>query len=427
MNPVFNEYINFLKDKGVNIEKYNIREGYFWLDNQIIKAFDKQGNLQKILRLKVDDDLNIIVKDYGEFSFDIESWEETIERNKGKLQNLETGSILTIKNSIEKYKSYKNIILSSGGKDSTLTSYLVKQVVEDIQTIFSNTTLDCADTYLYIKSQTNVKIINPKEGFYQWRKRLEFIPSRFRRSCCDIFKEGAMIKELNKDQKYLFFMGMRNEESNNRSTYEDEWKNHKWEERPWQAILPIRKWTELNVWLYILWKRLDINLKYKKGYSRVGCAIACPYYIKSTWILDKYWYPLQYKRWHDILEEDFIKGFKWTRMNCTLKEYHLNWPGGLIRKEPTEEVIQEFAEAKRLTKNVASKYFNNTCKTCSKKVNTKDVVAMNMKYLGRNTEDYYCKKHLIEFLNKSIYDNTFTNKEWDYNIQRFKDQGCNLF
>ena len=40
MNLIFNEYINFLIDKGLDNQKYNLKEGYYWLDNQIIKAYD---------------------------------------------------------------------------------------------------------------------------------------------------------------------------------------------------------------------------------------------------------------------------------------------------------------------------------------------------------------------------------------------------
>ena len=76
---------------------------------------------------------------------------------------------------------------------------------------------------------------------------------------------------------------MRNEESINRSKYETEWKNEKWGNRDWIGILPIRKWTEEDIWLYILWKGINFNPKYRKGYSRVGCAIACPFYSKSTY------------------------------------------------------------------------------------------------------------------------------------------------
>jgi len=35
LQPIFKEYIQFLKDNGVDLP---IEEGYYWLDNQIIKA-----------------------------------------------------------------------------------------------------------------------------------------------------------------------------------------------------------------------------------------------------------------------------------------------------------------------------------------------------------------------------------------------------
>ena len=56
MQPIFKEYIQFLKDHDIDIE---LQEGYYWLDNQIIKAYDTKGNIHKIVRLKIDDSLNI--------------------------------------------------------------------------------------------------------------------------------------------------------------------------------------------------------------------------------------------------------------------------------------------------------------------------------------------------------------------------------
>ena len=184
--------------------------------------------------------------------------------------------------------------------------------------------------------------------------------------------------------------------------------------------MPIRKWTEEDVWLYILWKGIEFNPKYRKGYSRVGCAIACPYYTKSTWVLDKYWYPKMYKRWHDILEKDFKENYKWIRLNCTINEYHTCWNGGLLREQPTEEVIKEFAEYKGIDYETAKKYFNHTCKICNKNVNKKDEIAMNLKLLGRNIDTYYCKKHLMEFLG-------INKEQWDRYVKEFKESGCSLF
>lgn len=421
LNLVWNEYIKFLNDKGIDTIKYNLKEGYYWFDNQIIKAYDKQGNIHKILRIAIDDKLNISIKTvYKNKPFEIESWSETIERNKERLLNLESESKVTIKNSLQKFSSLKPKILSSGGKDSSVVVALVRDIVPDAQIIFNNTSLDCADTYLHIQGFKNIYITNPKEGFYQWRERLNFIPTRIARACCSIFKEGAMVENLNSDDKYLFFMGMRNEESNTRANYRDEWKNDKWGNRDWQGILPIRKWTEEDIWLYILWRKIHINPKYKKGYSRVGCAVACPFYTKSTWVLDEYWYPMLYKRWHNILDIDFTKNNKDIIMNCTQEEYHNCWNGGVYRSEPNQEVIEQFADRNGLDISIAEKYFNHKCEDCSKRIKSKEVLAMNMKYNGRNTNKFFCKKDLMKRLN-------ITKERWEDDVERFKDQGCKLF
>lgn len=319
---------------------------------------------------------------------------------------------------MELYGEYTPEILTSGGKDSSVTMHLVRKVKESIHAIGNNTTLDCADTYKHFKTLKNFKLITPNEGFYQWRDRLGFIPTRFARACCTIFKEGAMMNYLNKDDKYLFFLGMRNEESSARSEYEDYWRNEKWSDN-WNGCLPIRKWTELEVWLYIMYKNIPINEKYKKGYSRVGCAIACPYYTKSTWILDKYWYPTMYKRWHDILDKDFEENNKDIIMNCTQSEYHSCWNGGTLRKEPTQEVIEQYAKRNGIDINIAEKYFNHTCE-CGKRIKSKEVLAMNMKFNGRNTNKFFCKKCLSKELN-------LDKDQWNHYVESFKQQGCDLF
>lgn len=174
-------------------------------------------------------------------------------------------------------------------------------ISEDYTLIFNNTSLDVADSYRFAKSIINCEIMNPEEGFYPWVKRTKMYPTRFSRACCSIFKTGVMVKNLDKNKPYLMFMGLRNEESSKRADYKDEWKNIEWGKTSWQGILPIRTWTELEVWLYIMLRDLPINEKYKKGYQRVGCGIACPFYTKTTWVLDDYWYPYSiYQRWRII-------------------------------------------------------------------------------------------------------------------------------
>lgn len=417
MNLIFNEYINFLKDN--NIDTSSLKEGFYWLDRSIIKAYDKQGKIHKIMRISIDDKLNITSKSYDNQPFEIESWKDTVERNIVELNQLEKDSLELIQNSFSEYKDYKYKILSSGGKDSIVTSYLVRQIAPETEIIFNNTTLDCSDTYKYIKSLDNLKILSPKEGFYQWREKNNFVGNRMARACCNIFKEQETVNQLSENDKMIFFMGMRNEESATRKNYLDKWKNDRWGKREWMGILPIRKWTEEQIWLYIVWKNIQINPKYKKGYSRVGCSIACPYYTKSTWVLDKYWYPKMYKRWHDILENDFINNQKWAILNCTKNEYHTCWNGGVYRDEPTKEVIEEFANYKNISFELANKYFNKTCMCCNKKLK-KDDVALSMKYYGRSIINFKCMKCLSKDLN-------IDTKKLKEKILEFKETGCNLF
>ena len=366
------------------------------------------------------------LKSYDNISdVDLASWQDLIELQKEHLMQLEADSLKLIKEKTEKFNTYTSIIPVSMGKDSMLTCHLVRKLYPETKAIFNNTSLDCADTYRMVKTFLNCEIMNPKKGFYQYVESDHMIPTRFARFCCRIFKVGVMVSQLDHDHPYLMWMGMRNEESNTRSGYQDEWINEQeWGKTRWQGILPIRKWSEMDVWLYTIWKNIDINPKYKKGYSRCGCNIACPFYTKSTWILDKYWYPQAYERWRNILKKDFITNKKWIIMNCTIDEYLAQaWNGGTFRDEPTDAVIQEFAEYNGLNvgdTKVARQYFNKYCDECEKRIKDKTTLAMNMKFHGRDVSKFLCKKCF-----KKLYE--MDDDKWNKYVESFKRDGCVLF
>ena len=127
-----------------------------------------------------------------------------------------------------------------------------------------------------------------------------------------------------------------------------------------------------------------------------------------------------YNRWQNILKEDFIKNNKDLIMNCTEEEYMTCWNGGVFRDEPTEEVIEQFANRNNLDINVAKNFFCHKCKECGKRIKDKEVIGMNMKFGSRDMEDMYCKKHLKERLGLS-------EEEWKIYVETFKSQGCDLF
>lgn len=432
VNPIFKEYCKFLSDK-VGLE---LEEGYYWLDNQIIKAFDKNGGIHKLYRIVVNDDLSASYKTLNGYEsindFEIASWADLIEFNKSHLKKIEYDAEKLIGQKMDKFNGYTPLVPVSMGKDSMVTCYLVRKCYPDTHAIFNNTTLDCAETYKMAKRFPDCEIMNPQKGFYQYIKESHMIPTRFSRFCCRIFKVGEMVKRLDHNTPYLMFMGMRNEESNTRSGYIDEWVNEsEWGETKWQGILPIRTWSELDVWLFTLWRGIEINEKYKLGYARCGCHCACPYYSKSTWVLDEYWYPAMRSRWLKILKDDFIEHSKWLIMNCTIEEYlQKAWNGGVVREEPTREVIKEFARYNNLDAEdteVAAQYFNkycmNGCKSKSgklKKIKNRDEIAMNLKFHGRDVEKFLCKKCFME-----LYE--MDEKKWNWYIDRFKQDGCALF
>lgn len=420
MLPVFKEFVDFIEYKIQR--KVGVADATCWLDNGFIKAFTSDGVLHKLYKYKVNDDLSVELAKHKDYiDTNLETWDQTIARLSNELNIKVNESFDVIKDTIEKYNTSEMYALTSTGKDSAVVIDLVKKVKPDIQVMFNNTSMDVADTYRIVKSHPEWIVTNPDEGFYVWSKRINFVPTRFTRACCRIFKEEASMKYF-KDHnidKLMLFMGVRNDESSARANRQFIEHNPKWSNPNWLSCLPIRKWTDLDVWLYILREHLEINPKYRKGYNRAGCAIVCAFAAKGTWVLDQYWYNNLYNRWHNQLTDKFIDTKGWARVNCTIDEYHSCWNGGLLRSEPTEEVIQEMMQYTKLPRDTVIKYFNKTCE-CGANVRNPEVLGMNYKFFGTDVNVVYCKKCLKKKLNMK-------ESDWKFNINKFKEQGCNLF
>lgn len=100
-------------------------------------------------------------------------------------------SIDVIKNTVRDYPDYSFYCSSSTGKDSVVTLDLVKQVIPDIKVVFNNTSCDVADVYEIVKKHKDWIILNPKEGIYNYFKRMNYVPARYSRGCCTKYKEGS--------------------------------------------------------------------------------------------------------------------------------------------------------------------------------------------------------------------------------------------
>lgn len=421
MNLIWQDNIDFFKSKGINL---SLKEGYYWFDRQIIKAYDTDGALRKIARIKVDDDLNIkLIKIYKNKKFKIESWHQTLLRKNDRLQRLENRAVSIVKTALKYYKDYKPIVLVSGGKDSSYIEHVVNKVLNshNYNVIFNNTSNETHYTYKYVKENyNNLRILSPNQGFYELIRKYNSVPSRFNRFCCTHLKENVTINQLDNKEKLLFFMGMRRSESSNRSTYKVRWKNKKWKGDNWQAILPILNVNDEDIWLLMLKNNIPINPMYKFGFSRVGC-VHCPYRTNYELVLTEYFLSNYYNRFQNLLEEDFISNGKAASINCSLQEYKNGaWRGGRVRDEVTDDIVQEFAKHKGIDNlKIAKKYFNNKCSDCNKNIKKNDV-ALSLKYFGRQSSKLFCINCLSKMLNRS-------KKELKEDINRFLEEGCNLF
>ncbi len=351
---------------------------------------------------------------------------------------------------ILKHPNKLYIFSHSGGKDSTVAYDIWVKTLKKIYdkyniTIdyiinFANTSNETADTYKYIKNELpkdKLKILNPKEGFYQWIKRKNYYtPSCLVRNCCSTYKEGQINKAYDNNLEYVMCIGVRQGESAKRSKYQFAMDDTFYRKifngksnmpKKWINIAPIIDWTDMDVWLYIKKNNLKYNPQYDFGFNRCGCLI-CPYQSDYIDLLIEEYYPNQWKRWIDILTKSYTSTFVYENFKWTLEEW-LNgkWKLGigkeheLIHKKPTPERIKELATIKGISEEMAAKYFNKRCSYCDKKLNS-DELAMNFKMIGREMDlnKLLCRKCFCNKFNMS-------SKEYTQKIIEFRNSGCNLF
>lgn len=238
------------------------------------------------------------------------------------------GALPFIVENAEKFKDRMTLVSFSGGKDSTVVSYLVRLALNNpsILHIFGDTTLELPKSYEYVE---RFKEENPFTPFFEEKNEennffemCEEIgpPSRVKTWCCSIFKTGPMGTTLaNFDENILTFLGLRRGESVSRSKYKKVSQSPKILKQ--MVASPIIDWCDLDVWLYLLTENLDFNDSYRQGFARVGCWV-CP--NNGTWseLLSSIYNSIEYDKWYDFLikfskkigkldYEDYVKDGKW--------------------------------------------------------------------------------------------------------------------
>ncbi len=238
-----------------------------------------------------------------------------IKANKIRYNSIVTEAHEYIKKVSKKYDYDSMFVSFSGGKDSTVTSDLVINALnnETIIHIYGDTTLEYPETGVYLEEfrkmhpRTPMLIAKNKDQDFNELCKVIGPPSRMMRWCCTIFKTGSITRKIDSTFKnkikVLTFQGLRRNESIARSKYDRESNGAKITKQ--QTVAPIIDWLDFDVWLYILTRNIPFNNAYKKGFSRVGCW-CCPNNSYWSEYLSNIYMNEQYTKFHNILI-DFAK------------------------------------------------------------------------------------------------------------------------
>ena len=179
----------------------------------------------------------------------------------------------------------------SGGKDSQVLLDLVTRVIpsEDIIVVYSDTGYELPTSLnLYKDVESYYKEKYPSITFLLAKNHEKVLkywdlmgtPSNIHRWCCGVMKTAPLYKllkdysGLGRQPQVLSFIGTRAEESLRRSTYLKIAKDAK--HANVLNISPILEWNTTEIWLYLFFNYLFINVAYRNGLGRVGCVI-CPF------------------------------------------------------------------------------------------------------------------------------------------------------
>lgn len=239
-----------------------------------------------------------------------------IKANKVRYDDIASEAMSYIVKASEGYDPTSMFVSFSGGKDSTVTSHLVRTALSNpsIIHIFGDTTLELPDTIEYVKrfKQENRKTPmltsrNDQQNFFELCKEFG-PPSRMLRWCCTIFKTGFISKRIDstfKNKKTIrTFYGIRRNESKSRSSYNREEDSPKISKQ--KVTSPIIDWLDYDIWLYILSTGIDFNSAYRLGYSRVGCW-CCPNNSRWSQFLLSIYYPELNDRFSKIIYDFAVK------------------------------------------------------------------------------------------------------------------------
>ena len=257
--------------------------------------------------------------------------EEYLENNRERINRLVEYSRDILKRYIDRYRERGYMINASfsGGKDSSVSTLLAREIIPDIDVIFIDTGLEYPDTLKYVrrfakKYDLNLHVVN---GDYFWdHLEREGIPTKDNRWCnsvCKLIPLKNFFLEHYPNKKVLTIDGSRRFESftrarlnyTRRSGFIDFQVN----------LFPILDWNALDVWSYIFLENIPYHPLYDRGFERIGCYL-CPAALNSEFLRVRDLYPELWERWVNYLKryytmDEILRGFwRWRELPPKMKE-----------------------------------------------------------------------------------------------------------
>ncbi|NOQ55732.1 MAG: phosphoadenosine phosphosulfate reductase family protein [Nanohaloarchaea archaeon] len=273
-----------LKGKYINSDNIIILSGEkFNIGDYAILGFPNDMVGKGLVKKELTDGANVIkiidiTREESAFSNQSCDISKAITANKGALTIIEKEAKEFIKTTMEKNKKPLTIAFS-GGKDSLVVLELLKDLTTKFEIIFIDTGLEFPETIDYIammqkRLKKKIRLLKSNKDFYSEAETFG-PPAKDYRWCCKTHKLAPVAEyvSLNYPLGCLTFEGKRKNESFSRAMSKREDSNPF---VPGQiSAYPILDWRALEVWFFILSKKLRYNKLYEMGFERVGCWM-CP-------------------------------------------------------------------------------------------------------------------------------------------------------
>lgn len=313
MLPVFRPELNYLR-KSIDLELPWLRELDLWmnptnytyyLQGKVLFKLSARSKEIAITKMKPSPTSKRTRKEFLDL---------LRSANKPYIEELQYEAESFIRETADRFSGRPILVSFSGGKDSTVVSHLVMNGLgrSDVLHVFADTTIELPDTYKYLQ---NFQKEHPLTPLISSRSALDFFktaesigpPSRILRWCCSTHKTNPLatiIAGISPRQGVLTFDGIRKAESTRRSKYSRISNKHKIAKEILAS--PILEWSDLAVWVYLLYHGITFNPAYKKGFRRVGC-LFCPFNSEWSCRMINYWHASHDNRWNLFLGQHAIR------------------------------------------------------------------------------------------------------------------------